>query len=425
MISKTKTKQLYIGCFLLAFCLRIGLIFLTPEKNEMIDLLIYRDAGQLVVNGVNPYDFTDDVELRNKLRTDKDCYNEFTSATQESWNIYANSNLPLATLFFGAVEYLFSSSLAYRLIFAFFDSLLAVIILAFVLNKWRSKFSKTSLLNKIPEQFQKRFSILIGLLLGAVSPVLLLYGTVNPEPKGMAMLLILSAIYFSDSPKKVYRLLLSPVLLGCSVAFFGLGAFIAPLCLYNIYSSYNLKTLIIYCAIAFVFFIIWLIPFLPELFTMMSGRLSSSNSYPQHGSMWVMFYDLSRHNWILIRNTSAFIFVSVNIIGIIKKRINITIIAASLLFFFTILYLVDGSMDRLNIAVVIVIILLGISGFFNTAFLISVLYLVYGCFAFIYAMITKHIIEEPGRIFILLFFIIYMLFLIHQTFKLKKTVNET
>ena len=193
-----KKTLLYFGCFFLAFFLRACIIYLTPTfQYENIDLQIYRDTGQLVANGINPYDYTDNVELRNQLRTDKDCYNEYTCENQERWNFCANSNLPLATLFFGAVEYLFASALAYRLFFAFFDSLLAVLILAFVLNKWQFKLSNNFIVNKISPKLLKLLLLLIGLFLGAISFIIMLNGTWLPEHKGMGLLLVLSSIYFS------------------------------------------------------------------------------------------------------------------------------------------------------------------------------------------------------------------------------------
>jgi hypothetical protein len=57
-----------------------------------------------VVNGINPYDYNDQKELRNFLRTDSISYNEYTSRDQDSWNFQAGAALPMATLFFGGIE---------------------------------------------------------------------------------------------------------------------------------------------------------------------------------------------------------------------------------------------------------------------------------------------------------------------------------
>jgi hypothetical protein len=140
-----KFQKIYLGTFLIALFVRVCIIYFTPQANKLTDLLIYRDTGQLVVNGINPYDYNDQKEYRNYLRTDSVAFNEYTSKDQDSWNYFAGSNLPLATLFFGGIEYFFPFSGAYRYIFAFFDSLLAVLVMAVVLNKW--KLSPSSIIN--------------------------------------------------------------------------------------------------------------------------------------------------------------------------------------------------------------------------------------------------------------------------------------
>ena len=115
-----KLQKIYLSTFLLAIFVRSCLIYFTPEKNKLIDLLIYRDAGQLVVNGINPYDYDDQKELRHYMRLDSVSFNAYTSKDQDSWDYFAGSNLPMATLCFGLIEYFFASSLSYRFIFAFF-----------------------------------------------------------------------------------------------------------------------------------------------------------------------------------------------------------------------------------------------------------------------------------------------------------------
>jgi hypothetical protein len=47
---------------------RLGLVFVTPAADQNIDLSIYREVGELVVNGVDPYDFSSQLSLREKLR---------------------------------------------------------------------------------------------------------------------------------------------------------------------------------------------------------------------------------------------------------------------------------------------------------------------------------------------------------------------
>jgi hypothetical protein len=104
-----KIQKIYLITFFLAFFIRSFLIYFTPEKNNMIDLCIYRDTGQLVVNGINPYNYLDQKELRSKLRKDSESYHEHTCQNQDRWNSYAGANLPMASLLFGGIEYIFES----------------------------------------------------------------------------------------------------------------------------------------------------------------------------------------------------------------------------------------------------------------------------------------------------------------------------
>ncbi|NOU18262.1 MAG: hypothetical protein HOO91_11970 [Bacteroidales bacterium] len=403
---------------MIAMSFRLVMIFHSPRQNENIDLKIYRDAGQLVANGVNPYDSTDHVKLRQQLRTDKDNYDPWVCSTQDRWNYYAFSNLPLATLFFGGIEYCFASPLAFRYTFAFFDSLLAVLIFAFIINKWRYRIPKNRILNKLPIKLQQNLPLLIGLSLGALSPILLIWGTYISEPKGIGLLLILSAIYFSDSSNKTLGLFISPVLLGFSVAFVGMGVFIGPLCLYNIYKNNvnGFRKIIFYCLVSFLACIISIAPFLPELIQMMIRRIGLAVlDQPQHGSMWLGLFKVLPNSWTVIRNIFILMFVGINIIGFLRKRLDVVVVSANLLFLFTCIYLMNGSMDRMNIALVALIILLGYGQLFGITTILWLVYLLYALFSFFYSY-YHNIRQDFDGTFMLFFSILYLIILVVQTF---------
>jgi hypothetical protein len=426
MSDRTK---IYLWCFLIAISLRLLLIYRTAVKDSDIDLVIYRAAGQLVANGVNPYNFNDNVDLRQQLRTSKDNFNGWVCSDQGKWNYYANSNLPMASLFFGCIEYCFASPRAFRYSFAFFDSILAVLILAFVIKKWQYRLPKNRIFNKLPPILQHNFPLLIGLSLGALSPILFLWGTYMPEPKGTGLLLILSSIYFSDSANKKLSLFVSPVLLGFSVAFIGLGVFISPLCLYNIYKNNvnGYKKIILYCLISFLACAICLAPFMPELYKMMLSRMTLAvHTIPEHGSMWSELFKILPKSWLLIKNIFIVLFVSINIIGFLRNRLNITILSANLIYLFTNIYLMNGSMDRMNIALVTLIILLGYSQVFRFTTLLWFVYLIYGTFSFTYFyFLGRGIRQEFDGVFVFSFTVLYFAFLIVQTFANKSSSYET
>jgi hypothetical protein len=405
---------------------RILLIQLTPSKDNHIDLNIYRDAGQLVINGINPYNFEDNIELRQSLRTDEDNFNEFVSKSQDLWNFYANSNLPMATLFFGCIEYCFGSPLGFRYSFAFFDSLLALLILAFVMNKWKFYFPNNKIINKIPERFRTYIPLILGLLLGALSPILLLWGTYITEPKGTGLLLILAAVYFSESTNNKLMMLVSPVLLGFSVAFIGLGIFIGPLCLFNIYKNNknSLRKTVLYLIISILSCSLWLLPFLPHLISMMFGRLTNAvDTVPQHGSMWLAISKNFPSNWHLIRVVFIILFISVNLFGLYRKKLDFAIFSAGLLYFFTCIYLMNGSMDRMNISIVSLIIISGFSKLYRITYFLLLFYLIYGIPSFFLSYFFG-IRQDYEGFFVLLFTGLYTGILIIRTFQKEQPEKE-
>ncbi len=125
----------------------------------------------------------------------------------------------------------------------------------------------------------------------ALSPTLLLWGSIVPEDKGLQTLFMLSAVWLAKDEKWI----LSSVLLGISVAYKGLGVFISPVCLFfilgqpeNIFrlNSSQFKKGIIYILLSVFFAAIWFLPYMPDVLHMMQGRLSSNfDVEPAHGSI--------------------------------------------------------------------------------------------------------------------------------------------
>lgn len=422
-MKNNSVRLLYLLCFSIAFAVRLFLIFSTPEKNNHIDLQIYRDAGQLMVNGINPYDFNDEIDLREKLRTDEICYNDWVCSTQEIWNYCSSANLPLATILFYLIEYIFSNPLHYRVIFAFLDSILSIFILVFILNRWNIYQDQLSKKFQLSLHAYKIILTITGLLLGALNPILLAWGILWPEPKGTGLLLMISALYYSESRSSKNRMVLSPILLGFSISFIGLGVFVAPICFYNIYVKNGIKNTIYYSVAAFIAFIIWIIPFLPEIITMMDVRLKESSS-PYHGSMWVEFVRFLPDYWVFIKHIFTWFFIILNIVGLIRKRINIPLFFASLLFLFTCIYLTSGGLDRMNIALVTLILILGYSRFFNITIVLSILYLLYGIRSFVYTFYVGPLHQIHDGRFILIFTIIFTAFLSIQIIRKDSSVNH-
>ena len=170
--------------------------------------------------------------------------------------------------------------------------------------------------------------------------------------------------------------------------------------------------------------IIWLLPFIPELLTMMISRIGAVTDIPNHGSMYVVFYKIMPlKSVIVLKNVATLLFIGINLIGLINKRLNIGILSASLIYIFTCIYIVSGNMDRNNIAIITVIILLLYSKCYKMTFWLSLVYVIHGSLTCTYTFITKHIRSDFDGYFILLFSLMYFIFLLNQTFKIQKSTT--
>lgn len=332
--------------------------------NKWIDLVIYADGGQLIVNGINPYDELDQMAVRDSLRGDSIAYNYYVDETQEKWNFYASSNLPLSVLYYGVIEKITSGDLySYRVAFAIMDSLLAVVIALFILENWTPNLS---------------YKILAIVGMAILSPVILYHGVLLPEDKGVQILLMISAIYFS---KKKY-LIASTLALGWSVAFKGLGIFIAPLCLYYFIgepkslqtSEKNIfRNAFVFMLLSAVFAVQPFIFYLPEVTEMMFQRLDQNVNalIPIHSSPWRMVYLMFPDSWELTKILFSIFFVIINVVGVWRRRLGLEIATASLLLWFVVISLLAGSLDRMNIAFVTIILLMGLKHGWGALFLLS------------------------------------------------------
>lgn len=367
------TSKNLILLFLIALGVRVALVIATPQGNSILDLCIYIDSGQLVSHGVNPYDFNDNPALRQQLRQDDFAFTPFTCSTQDKWDYFASSNLPLALLTFGMIDTISSSYFFYRFVFAFLDSLLSVLILYFVFRKIPIKSSFSGL-------NATQLKWLTGIGLGALNPVLLLNGTIIAEHKGTAVLLLMAALLTAQSPRAAIKNYLSPILLGLSIAFIGLGIFLLPLCLW--YACWQeqwglsrkvAESSLRYIGVVVLTALICFLPFLPEVFEMMWLRIAGSmglvdhtnqNWYPYfaapyHSSAWRIVYMGLPEGWEVIKNGYLLLFVILTVYGVWQRKYDMRLLSANVLILFLGVFLLDGSLDRINMALLPSMLLVG------------------------------------------------------------------
>jgi hypothetical protein len=353
-------KWLCISCFLLALFVRLAIIFITPQNNNRFpDLSIYADGGQLIANGINPYNFSEDTLKRSTLRNDIFAYNSFTCENQSTWNYYSSGNLPLTLLFFGAVELAFPYNIqAYRVAFAIGDSLLSLIICLLILNYWKTT---NNLLKLLAITF-----------LGMFSPILLFEGTFIPEDKGIQILLMLSAVYFSIQSKTKINYLLALFFLGASIAYKGLGLFLIPICYLmlqtkelktfsELFEKSNIISVLKFIIVLMLFTVPYFIFYYPEVFAMAQKRLSNETSItPQHSSIWcVYYYFFGMSKLSLLRATGLSFFLILLGYGLLRRRYGVVIVSLTLLLIFVNYLLYNGAMNRMNITIVATLVVLG------------------------------------------------------------------
>lgn len=346
-----KNNTLVYLTFLVALIVRLYIVYSSVSHTEYIDLNIYRDGGQLINNGINPYDYKDGVEIRNQLRLDKFSFTSWVSETQERWDFYASGNLPLSLYFYAFIDKVSGgSALVYRLFFALTDSILSALIALMLITY--GNFKKST------------FNLFFILGLGALSPCLILWGTVVPEDKGMQILLMLLAIYYA----KEKNWMLSSILLGFSIAFKGLGVFVLPICLFFIAEEPKnilkikwpiIKKSLQYLVLTFISAMVWVFPFVVDIYAMTKKRMAmnmGSEVIPEHGSIWKLLMDFSPNNWGIMKDGIIVFLLLLWGWGLLRGKVNLIGFSLFILVFFVDILLVAGSMDRMNIGLIVSIV---------------------------------------------------------------------
>ena len=358
LLRRSNPEIVFASTFLIALLVRLALIAVTPSSNDYVDIGIYVDSGQLVAAGINPYDFNDGKELREQLRTDEFAYHSFTCETQERWNYYANSNLPLTLLYLGAIEYLFPFNIwAYRITFAVVDSLLSATICLFVLRYWKTEIGNPSLI--------------AILSLGVFSPWLLFEGTIIPEDKGLQTLFMMLALYFSFAKPNKFNYWLTILFLGASIAFKALGLLLIPICFLalekikpvtfsDLFEKQSLIRMIKFTLFVGLSSFIYFVPFIPEVLQMAAGRLATETSVvPRHAAIWTLVAPYLPSAFPVIRVGGLVLFLGLLLYGICRKSFGAVIVCCALMILFINYWLLSGDMTRMIMPITVSLLALG------------------------------------------------------------------
>ncbi len=355
----TRSKLCWFIVFsFIALIFKLATIAFTKQANyRFVDLGIYIDGGQLISHGINPYDFEDNKTMRKQFRLDTIAYHPETSYSQNTWDYYASGNLPLSLLLYGIADSINSGNpWVYRILFAFLDSLLCGIISILVIFYWKVNLSRL-----------QRFFIAAGI--GIFSSFLFYEGILIPEDKGTQILFMLVSVFFALEKRVIW----CAIFIGLSIAFKGIGVFIIPLCLFYLFEDNKTKSVfgfltlhwkeIIWVGvISSVVVLITFLPFGVKVIDMIMFRLSHSTStFPDHSSMWRVFYKISPQLYHISKNIFLFLLGVIVLIGIYRNRIEIELFTSLLLVVFINILLIDGSICRMNISFLSVIVILGLN----------------------------------------------------------------
>jgi hypothetical protein len=350
-----KVRKIAFFIFIVSFLFRIVLIIYTPSANNFADISCLVNGGQMITNGINPYKFDENKQLRNELRTDSIANNAWLCSTQELWNYHSANNLPFNLLFNGILDFFYRGDVSlYRYTYALIDSLIGYVATLFLFT-----------IIQLPINW---FSILFTLFISGLSPIIILNGTLVPEDKGFQVLLMLLALWFSINKNFFYACLT----LSFSIGFKAVGAIIAPICLfYYILSKENflkikqwwmvvwelvntnekLKKSAEFTLLTLLLFSLFFLPYASDFMNIASQRiLYEIDNAPNHSSLWILFYNLFPQDWATIRMVSLSILFSFLIIGFLTNLIPIDIFITSMLVMFLCVTFLTGSLDRNNMA---------------------------------------------------------------------------
>ena len=412
------------GVFLLALMVRLVGVLATPGSNyHNTDLEIYRLGGALIREGINPYLWEEGIETREALR--QSTVSEWLRADQPTWDYFVSSNLPFNILVYGAIDGISSHPLWYRTVFAVADSVVSVLILCFVLLHWPVRSLKAG--------------VGFALAIGALSPLFLVWGVQWPEDKGIQILLMLVAMLALKSKERRLWLLLSPCALGLSVAFKGLGIFLLPWGVFKVWqgSRERVKDLFVFALLFTAFSAVWALPFLPEVLDMVRSRLANNViEAPGHASIWAWISSVLPRAWLWLRYLLIGALCGLTGWGLKRRAVDVELASITFLLVFVDVLLTQGSLDRMNIGLILSLLVMGqYSG--ASRLLLTVAYSAIGLFAAMAALANSPIgfrrfvddfvyqgTETHAGIFVMIYILIFVTLLAKQALTPKPLGTE-
>lgn len=323
---------------------RVFVILLTPGTADFPDTRLYQGMGDAVLAGVNPYDYSDDVPTRIALQTaaDHELRDENWTDSLDEWNLVMSSNLPgVAVLCAGFEAIADDSRTVWRYLIILGDIAMFLGVL--------------SLLRELRGSIADRYVQLVATFLVVANTLLVLDGTAIPEVKQFqtALMLFGAAFLVSRRPLSTLRAVGGGVVLSLSVLFMFLGAFLLPL--WAVRAVREWPRLAVASAAGALIPLagsFWL--FGPGWLSTMAGR-SGDEAEGQHGgaTLWQLLHGVDPGLLAVLRFGSVAALVALLCLMLYRRRIDLLNWCCGLLVVFDCVYLMTGTMNRMNIAFIV------------------------------------------------------------------------
>jgi len=316
-----------------------GAVILTSHDDAQMDLSIYQEVGELVANGIDPYDFANDRQRREALRLND--YGAAAWAKQNSalYDYYVSSNLPGSTVLYGWLERISSGNpKVFRLAFAFGDVLIAVA--AYVL------LTRCGI---VLDTFGKQATFSLAAI---YYPSNIEWGLVWSEDKQIQTALMLFAaglLVIRPAGRGRLNALAIGSVGAMSIIFKAFGIFLAPLALSYFHKAPRRELLLaLFAAVvtALPFLLYFDLSFIRLAFDRLAHGVASSTT-ALHGSPWqlVPFAAASCARPLLCAALAI-----LAALAFARGRLDALNFSAAIGVIVACLWMVGGSMDRMNIA---------------------------------------------------------------------------
>ena len=340
-LPRRKFVLFAVACIILT---RLAVIVVTPRAADFLDPRIYQGAGQTVLAGVNPYDFTAQRARRESLRATMAAPGtEAFTATQEAWDYYVSGNPPASTALYAMFESIaHGSRLVWRLLLILGDIGLLLGLVA--------------LLGTVNAGIERTDIQLAVICLAVLNPVLILSGCAIPEDKQFqtALMLYTSALLLSPAVAATRRTLWSGIVFSLSIFFKVLGVFLFPLWLARVRQDgwrFALWSTVGGLIPAFASLAAFGHYFLG---TIAARGVQNSIRGAEHASPWVLV-PLAGQAYVVAKMLAVALLCLLLVALFARRRVDLLNLCAGITVACVCLWLDKGAMNRMNIAIIFAI----------------------------------------------------------------------